>query len=74
MKESTLDQCLQAARREFAMREGVYPRAIARGAMTREESEHQLACMRQIIRILERMGNVPNVDLARAPTEQPRLL
>lgn len=47
-KPSKLAQ-LEELRRELKMRRAVYPKFIARGQLTREQSEFRIACLIEVI-------------------------
>ncbi len=48
----TYQQQLEAARRELAMRERVYPRWVQQEKMTQEKADHEIAAMRAIVATL----------------------
>lgn len=49
----TLDEQLQAARRELAMRQRVYPGWVGKKRMTQEKADHEIECMKAIVETLE---------------------
>lgn len=51
--QPTLDQCIAAVRRECAMRGRVYPRLVAEGRLEPENADHETACMRRVLELLE---------------------
>lgn len=63
MNDSTLDDEIACARRELAMRERVYPRWIQAGRMTPEQSRHEIATMRAIVKRLERTRDLARPSL-----------
>lgn len=63
----TLDEQLQAARRELEMRKRVYPNWVARGKMTQAKADHETECMADIVNSLEALKDVtlkPNQGLS----------
>jgi hypothetical protein len=51
----SLKEQLNSARRERAMRIGVYPREVKAGRMKQAVADHELACIEAIIATLEKM-------------------
>jgi hypothetical protein len=50
----TIQDELEAARRELRMRKEVYPRRVAAGKMTERQAKHETACMAAIVLRLEK--------------------
>lgn len=53
----SLNQQIECARREVAMRERVYPGLVRRGQMTRGQSEYELAAMKAILKSLQSLAD-----------------
>jgi hypothetical protein len=49
----TTTDLVASAKRELAMRERVYPRQIDQGKMDQAKADHEIACQRMIVAILE---------------------
>lgn len=49
----TTTELVASAKRELAMRERVYPRQIEQGKMDQAKADHETACQRMIVAILE---------------------
>ena len=50
-----LADLIASARREHAMRLRVYPRYVERGKLDPKKAEHEIACMAQIVTVLENL-------------------
>lgn len=48
----TLHALVRAAEREERLRRAIYPRRIADGRMTEEQSNHEIQCMAEIAALL----------------------
>lgn len=55
MIDGDLELEIEAVRREIGYREFVYPRRVAEGKMRRENADHELRMMRQILARLEKL-------------------
>lgn len=66
----TLDKVVAALKREVVMREKVYPVRVLDGKMTQEEADHEVAAMKEALRIIDALncGDDPQI----VPTN-PRL-
>jgi hypothetical protein len=51
----TLDEQIDCARRELAMRRACYPKWVAAGRLKQEKAEHELATMADIVETLEQI-------------------
>ena len=49
----TTSDLVASAKRELAMRERVYPRLIEQSKMEQPKADHEIACQRMIVAILE---------------------
>ena len=49
----TKHELLKSARRELYMRQRVYPRRVNEGRMKREDAQHEIDCMSEIVGMLE---------------------
>lgn len=49
----TIEQQIQAVKREIGLRQGVYPRFVAAKRMSQEKADHELAAMQAVLRTLE---------------------
>lgn len=53
--KKTFEQLLACATRELGMRERIYPKWIALGKMSAEKAEHEIECMRDICKQIEKL-------------------
>lgn len=53
--EKGIRALVNSAKRELAMRLRVYPKGIEQGKIKQEQAEHEIACQKVIVRILERI-------------------
>ena len=62
----TVEEQIDAARRELRMRRRVYPRLVTDGRMTQKKADHEIAAMEAIVATLE--------SLQPSRTTQPALI
>ena len=55
----SLEQQIACCVRELAFRERVYPRWVKDGKIKQPAADYQMACMRSVIRTLERLQQAP---------------
>lgn len=53
MSIPTIEQQINCVHREIRMREGAYPRWIEQKRMTKQQADHELAAMRQVLETLK---------------------
>ena len=49
----TIEDLIKCAKRELAFRRRVYPKSVAMEKMTGAQADHELACMEEILELLE---------------------
>jgi hypothetical protein len=49
----TIDDLIRCAKRELALRRTVYNKRMLAGKMTPDVANHEIACMTEIVRVLE---------------------
>lgn len=53
MKTIPLPQQIACVKRELAMRNRVYPGQVSRGKMRKSEADHEVSCIKAVLRTLE---------------------
>lgn len=53
-RKPTAQEIVRAARRELSMREANYPRWVSAGKMKQETADHEIACQKEILEIVDR--------------------
>jgi hypothetical protein len=57
-KSPSIKEQLECARREFALRQRVYPKWVTANKMKKEQAEHEMHCMAAIIHTLENLDEL----------------
>ena len=68
----TMEQMVDCARREFNLRQKVYPKWVEGGRMTAEKAAYEIACMESIFYTLFRLKELQDASEEMKALEQKR--
>jgi hypothetical protein len=57
----TIDEQIRSVERELAMRKGVYKKRVEIRAMTQEQADHEIECMKAVRETLEQVRQSPRL-------------